>query len=193
MREHISGALSNRFRDAYATWLGWVVEPETPLLFVLGDEPLERVLDESLLVGLERFAGWLRGGMDAWTAAGMPVEHAALVDVARAKNVLSDGAASLDVREPDEFMAGHIEGAMPIPLGSLAGRIDEVPRDRPVVVYCAHGDGRIDEVPRDRPVVVYCAHGERAASAVSLLERAGFASLLSIDGGFDAWREASAR
>ena len=140
---------------------------------MLGDEPLERVLDESLLVGFERFAGWLRGGMDAWTAAGLPVEHAAFVDGERAKKVLSDGAASLDVREPDEFVAGHIEGAIPIPLGSLAGRIDEV--------------------PRDRPVVVYCGHGERAASAVSLLERAGFEQLLNIDGGFDAWRETSAR
>jgi glyoxylase-like metal-dependent hydrolase (beta-lactamase superfamily II) len=172
MREHIPGALSNTFRDAYATWLGWLVELETPLLFVLGDEPLERVLDESMLVGFERFAGWLRGGMDAWTAASMPVAHAAFVDVARAKKVLSDGAASLDVREPDEFAAGHIEGAIPIPLGSLAGRIDEV--------------------PRDRPIVVYCGHGERATSAVSQLERAGFASLLNIDGGFDAWREAFA-
>ena len=173
MREHITGALSNAFRDAYATWLGWLVELETELLFVLGDQPLERVLDESLLVGFERFAGWLRGGMDAWTGAGMPAAQAALVDVPRAKTVLSDGAASLDVREPDEFAAGHIEGTIHIPLGSLAGRLDEV--------------------PRDRPIVAYCGAGERAASAVSLLERAGFEQLFNVDGGFTAWRETSTR
>ena len=168
MAEHIPGALSNPFRDAYATWLGWLVELERPLLFVRGDEPLERVLEESMLVGFERFAGWLDGGMRAWTGAGMPTASAELVDGVRARQALGEGAAALDVREPDEFAAGHIEGAIHVPLGSVAAKLSEV--------------------PRDRPVVVYCGHGERAASAVSLLERAGFASLLNIDGGYDAWR-----
>ncbi len=168
MAEHIPGALSNPFRDAYATWLGWLVELERPLLFVRGDEPLERVLEESLLVGFERFAGWLDGGMRAWTRSGMPTASAELVDSARARQALGEGAVALDVRQPDEFAAGHIEGAIHVPLGSVATRLSEV--------------------PRDRPVVVYCGHGERASSAVSLLERAGFASLLNIDGGYDAWR-----
>jgi rhodanese-related sulfurtransferase len=77
------------------------------------------------------------------------------------------------VREPDEFAPGHVEGALHVPLGELAARIDEV--------------------PKDRPVVAYCAHGERAATAVSLLERAGVGPLLGLDGGVDAWREAGER
>ena len=168
MAEHIPGALSNRFRDAYATWLGWLVELERPLLFVRGDEPLERVLEKSMLVGFERLAGWLDEGMRAWTGAGMPTASAELVDGGRARRALGEGASALDVREPDEFAAGHIEGVIHVPLGSIATRLSEV--------------------PRDRSVVVYCGHGERAASAVSLLEGAGFASLLNIDGGYDAWR-----
>jgi rhodanese-related sulfurtransferase len=170
MREHIPGALSNPFRDDYATWLGWLVELETELLFVRGDEPLERVLDESLLVGFERFGGWLDGGMARWAAEGLPVATAGQIDAATAERHMIDGAAVIDVREPDEFAMGHVEGAANVPLGSLAERVDEV--------------------PDDRPVVVYCAHGMRGASGVSLLERAGRGPLYNLDGGVEAWRKA---
>lgn len=167
-REHIHGALSNPFRSAYAIWLGWLVASETKLLFVLGDTPLQRVVDESLLVGHERLVGWLEGGMDAWRESGRPLARSGLIDAPHARRALSDGAVALDVREPDEFAAGHIEGALHLPLGSLTRRLDEA--------------------PRYRPLVVYCGHGERAASAVSLLEARGFESLLNLDGGFAAWR-----
>ena len=167
---HIPGSLSNAFRDAYATWLGWLVAPEAALLFVTNGLPLDRVVEESLLVGYERFAGWLEGGMEAWTAAGKAVERSALVDAQEARKAVLDGAAVLDVREPGEFASGHIEGAVHAPLGTL--------------------EARLDKLPKDRPIVAYCGHGERAASAISMLERAGFQELLNLNGGFGAWKEA---
>jgi rhodanese-related sulfurtransferase len=167
---HIPGSLSNAFRDSYATWLGWLAPPETSLLFVTDGLPLERVVEESLLVGYERFAGWLEGGMEAWTAAGKAVDRSALVDAQEARKALLDGAAVIDVREPDEFASGHIEGALHAPLGTL--------------------EASLDKMPNDRPIVAYCGQSERAASAISILERAGFKPLLNLNGGFDAWREA---
>jgi rhodanese-related sulfurtransferase len=167
---HLPGSLSNQFRDAYATWLGWLVPPDVPLLFVTGDVPLERVVEGSLLVGYERFAGWLDGGLEAWAAAGRPVQQSALVDAQQARKTLLEGAASLDVREPDEFASGHVEGAIHAPLGGLAEDLDKI--------------------PKDRPIVAYCVHGERAATAVSILERAGFRPLLNLSGGFGAWEAA---
>ncbi len=150
----------------------WLATLETPLLFVLGDAPLEEVLDESLLVGFESFAGTLEGGMEAWRAAELPLANAELISADRAMDTLADGAALLDVREPNEFAAGHVQGAVHVPLGSLAAGLDALPRDRPIVTYCAHGD--------------------RAASAVSILERAGFSPLLSVDGGYDALQPVAA-
>ena len=167
---HIPGSLSNAFRDSYATWLGWLAPPESSLLFVTDGLPLERVVEDSLLVGYERFAGWLEGGMEAWTAAGKAVGRSALVDAQEARKALLDGAAAIDVREPDEFASGHIEGAVHAPLGTL--------------------EAGLDKLPKDRPIVAYCGHGERAASAISILERAGFEPLLNLNGGFDVWREA---
>ncbi len=170
MREHIPGALSVPFRDEFATWIGWLVELETRLLFVRGEEPLDRVLDESLLVGFERFAGWLDGGMTRWAAEGLPVASANLLDPPEAEQRIGGGAAAIDVREPYEFATGHVESAVNVPLGSL--------------------EERIDEIPDDRPLVVYCAAGVRAAGGVSVLERAGRERLHSIHGGMDAWRAA---
>jgi glyoxylase-like metal-dependent hydrolase (beta-lactamase superfamily II) len=167
---HLPGSLSNPIRDDYAVWLGWLVPEDANLLFVTGEASIERVVDQSLLVGYERFAGWLQAGVHAWQTAGRELRRIDLVDAAKAKSLLLDGAVSLDVREPEEYAAGHIEGAIHVPLGTLAANADRI--------------------PRDRPVVVYCGHGERASTGASLLEAAGFRDLVNLDGGIGAWEHA---
>lgn len=57
----------------------------------------------------------------------------------RARALVAEGATLLDVRTPGEYASGHADGALNIPIGELAGRLQEVPADRPVVVYCASG------------------------------------------------------
>ena len=170
---HVPGSLSNPLRDAYATWLGWLVAPETPLLFVHDGVAVDRVIDESLLVGFERFAGFLDGGMQAWVSASKPVERVRLVDARGAMDVLDDGAVALDVREPDEYARSHVDGAVHVPLGEL--------------------EGRLGELPRGGALLVYCGHGERASTGASILERAGFEPVLNLRGGFGAWRKAGLR
>ncbi len=169
MAGHIPGSVGNTLRDGFATWLGWLIPADARLLFVAGDEPIERVLEECLLVGYERFAGVLRGGMAAWVAACLPVTSWELAGLARASRLIADGFIALDVREPDEFAAGHLPGATHIPLGQL--------------------QARFAELSRDRPILTYCGHGERAATALSLLERAGFSPLANLDGGFESWSD----
>ena len=167
---HVPGSLSNTFRDAYATFLGWVVPDNMPLLFVAGDVTLARLIDESLLVGYERFAGWLDGGMEAWAAGDRPVGRFELVDASQAHNAVLEGVAILDVREQSEFESGHIQGAINISVGAL--------------------QAQLAQVPKDRPVLAYCGHGERSSTALSLLESAGIGPLLNLDGGLGAWKEA---
>jgi sulfur dioxygenase len=76
----------------------------------------------------------------------------------------------LDVREPDEFAGplGHIAGAILIPLGSLAGRVAEL--------------------DRERPVVAVCRAGSRSAQAVAILTQAGFSAAANLAGGMLRWR-----
>ena len=73
----------------------------------------------------------------------------------------------LDVREPHEFEICRIEGARLIPLGELADRLEEM--------------------PRDEEIIVHCHSGMRSARAVQLLQEAGFAKSFNLAGGIDAW------
>ena len=76
----------------------------------------------------------------------------------------------VDVREPNEWAAGHAAGAVHIPLGRLASRAGELPDDRPIYVICAHGN--------------------RSKVGVQLLHRAGFARAVNVRGGTAAWMRA---
>jgi rhodanese-related sulfurtransferase len=74
----------------------------------------------------------------------------------------------IDVREPNEWAAGVIPGAHPVPRGVLEGTVD----------------GRI---PLDATVVLYCAVGGRSALAARSLEQMGFSKVENLEGGFQAW------
>lgn len=83
-----------------------------------------------------------------------------------------DGSVLLDVREQDEFIQGSIPGARWIPRGFLEIRIE-------------------DAVPgRDQPVVLYCAGGTRSALAARSLIELGYTNVVSMAGGFGAWKRA---
>jgi rhodanese-related sulfurtransferase len=77
-----------------------------------------------------------------------------------------DAAFILDVREGMEYLQGHVPGAVLIPMSQLAGRVAEVPRDRPVHVICRSGN--------------------RSGSMTAFLERAGV-DAWNVAGGTDAW------
>jgi glyoxylase-like metal-dependent hydrolase (beta-lactamase superfamily II)/rhodanese-related sulfurtransferase len=167
---HIPSSLSIPFRPVYPVWLGWVVPAGTPLALVSEEASLERVIEESMLVGFEDFAGWLAGGMESWAEAQLPVSTAQVVDVAQASKAIGEGAVAVDVREPSEFAAGHLPDALHVPLGEV--------------------NGRAGDLPRGVPLLLYCGRGERAISAASLLEKLGFGQLLVLPGGAAGWKEA---
>jgi hydroxyacylglutathione hydrolase len=147
-RGHIPGALSIALRDAFASWLGWLVDPARPLVFVLDDDQdRAELVRQCLKIGYENLAGELASGMTAWRESGRPETRTALVS-----DPATIEAPLLDVRQTSEYVAGHIPGANLVELGSLAAQVENV---------------------GSQPVTVMCGHGERAATGASLLERAG--------------------
>ena len=76
----------------------------------------------------------------------------------------------LDVREPAEYVAGHLPGACLIPQSDLALRLGEL--------------------PKERPILVVCASGVRSLRAAGFLHGAGLKSAVSLDGGTLGWRDA---
>lgn len=86
---------------------------------------------------------------------------------ADAHALVAAGARLVDVRSAAEFAAGHLPGAINLPVDELGARLDEVG-------------------PRDKPVVVYCAVGGRAARAARLLGDAGFRAVHNL-GAMSNW------
>jgi rhodanese-related sulfurtransferase len=75
----------------------------------------------------------------------------------------------LDVRTPQEFAGGHLEGAANIAVETL--------------------QANLDAIPRDQPIVLYCRSGNRSAQAASILDAAGFTNIYDL-GGIVAWQQA---
>ncbi len=80
---------------------------------------------------------------------------------------LPDQVQRLDVREPWEYQLARLPGALLIPLGELADRVEEL--------------------DRTRPVAAYCHHGVRSLHALRLLQAAGFPDLAHLSGGIEAY------
>ncbi len=96
---------------------------------------------------------------------------ASAVDVTEAQRRLASREAVLiDVREPDEWAAGHVAGATHIPLGDLAARLAEVPRDRPVLLFCRSGN--------------------RSGKTTAFLRQQGYGQATNVEGGIVAWQGA---
>ncbi len=94
------------------------------------------------------------------------------VDAAEAASLVASGAVLLDVREPDETILGTVAGSVLIPRGMLELQIESQLPDP------------------GRKIVVVCAGGTRSALAAQRMQQMGYTSVVSLAGGFDAWKEA---
>ena len=167
---HVPGALHVGLSGQFASWAG-IVLPAGRLV-VLVAEDAERVAEARTRlarVGIESVAGFLDGGIVAWDAAGLPLAKTEQVSVDELAARIADRAEgqTVDVRRPGEWAAGHIAGAVHIPLAELGLRA-----------------GEIDS---SRPVHVICAGGFRSSIATSLLEQQGFTHIVNVVGGMTAW------
>lgn len=145
---HIPGAVSIPLRGQYATWLGWLVPPEVPLVIVRNpDQEPDEILWPALAIGYRDIDGELAGGVAAWSAHSGELATTRLVHPDQV-----DTPVIVDVRQHSEHATGHLPRAELVELGDLPGRTGDLPSG---------------------PATVMCGHGERAATAASLLERAG--------------------
>jgi glyoxylase-like metal-dependent hydrolase (beta-lactamase superfamily II)/rhodanese-related sulfurtransferase len=165
---HIPGSVAIPLRAQYATWLGWLIDPDVPIVIVRNpDQDPADILWLALAVGYSNIAGELAGGIGPWIRNG---GHLAITPVVGPSKV--DTPVVLDIRQAGEYAAGHLPGANLVELGDLS-------RD---AAYIPHG-----------PVTVMCGHGERAATGASLLERAGHHGAAILVGGPDEWTQATGR
>ena len=177
---HVPGSIHIELADNLATWAGWVMPYDRPIVLVLDkpqDETAQRqeVVTQLIRIGLDDVQGALAGGIDAWETAGLPLAHLGTVSApdlaARLQTPSAAPPAVLDVRTDGEWQRGHIEGAIHVHLGQLLEHLDQI--------------------PAEREIAVVCGSGYRASIGASLLKRAGYESVTNVLGGMTAWQRAN--
>ena len=155
---HMPGSLSIELRPVFASWLGWLVEPDRQLVFVLADDQdRAELVRQCLTVGYEQLAGEIDGGIDAWRTAGCPVSDR------RPRRSRRRSPAQFSTSANDnEYETGHLPGAVHVELGTLRRRVDVMPKGRSTVM---------------------CGHGERAMTGASILEQRGAHAVAVLAGG----------
>jgi hydroxyacylglutathione hydrolase len=170
---HIPEALNVGIGASFATWAGTVLPPDKPIILVLEHSAdLSEVCRQLLRIGYDIPEGWLAGGMFAWRTAAKPLETLAQIDVwqLRRKMEKGDGTIVIDVRQPKEWSAGHIRGA--------------------VHITGAEFPERIGEIPQDRSVAMICGSGYRSSVTASSLQSTGRTQIFNVLGGMTAWKKA---
>jgi glyoxylase-like metal-dependent hydrolase (beta-lactamase superfamily II)/rhodanese-related sulfurtransferase len=170
---HVPGSIQIGLAGQFASWAGTLLDPGRAIVVVADDADgvREAVLRLSR-VGLETVAGYLDGGIAAWDRDRLPLGTLPQITVGELKERIAEapGLVVLDVRRPAEYQAGHVPGAVPVPLD----RLEQEWR-------------RLDP---GRATAVVCAGGYRSSAATSLLKRRGFRDLANVVGGTAAWMAA---
>jgi len=169
---HLAGSINIGLIGQYATWAGTVLDRKNPIV-IIADPGHE---NESAIrlgrIGFDHVAGYLQGGLQSLESRPELIAFTERLSAPFAAELLSSAQPPLaiDVRAPRERDQKHIAGSLSIPLNHLAENFEKL--------------------PKDRPLLVYCAGGYRSSIAASLLQRGGFDSVGEIAGGIAGWEAA---
>lgn len=152
----IPGALSIP-RDMIPSFAGWFLDYDRDIGLICADPAdVETSVRHLVRLGFDRVTGYLDEGLHAWEVTGRDYHSVPALHAAALKRRLEGNApfTLLDVRARDEVAQGRLRDAVPIYLGELPDRFDEL--------------------PRERPITTFCGSGQRAIIAASLLKQAGY-------------------
>jgi hydroxyacylglutathione hydrolase len=171
-RAHLEGSVNIGLGGAYATWAGTILDKDRPIAVIAEPGRQEEAALRLGRIGFDTVVGYLEEGITALesrpelltgTERVTPAEAAAAIESEEPPLVL-------DVRNPKEWQQARIEGSLNVPLNRLSDRLDEL--------------------PRNRPILVHCAGGYRSSIAAGLLQRGGITELTELLGGVSAWERA---
>jgi rhodanese-related sulfurtransferase len=168
---HLAGSINIGLGGQYATWAGTVLDREHPIV-IIADPGRENEAAVRLgRIGFDHVVGYLQDGLRRLEARpDLVATTDRLSPAVAAERLETGGPLAVDVRAPGERAQKYVEGSLPVPLSQLLARLDEI--------------------PRDRPLFVYCAAGYRSSIAASLLQKNGFRNVSEIAGGIGAWETA---
>lgn len=166
---HLAGAINIGLGGQYASWAGTLLDRARPIVLICEPDAEVEAATRMGRVGIENIAGYLAGGMASVRERPDLLRSFRRYAPRTLRERLQDADDPylLDVRREGETRLGRIAGSANVPLGQL--------------------EQRIEEVPRDREVTIYCAGGYRSAIAAGILQAHGFTQLSDLAGGYNAW------
>jgi glyoxylase-like metal-dependent hydrolase (beta-lactamase superfamily II)/rhodanese-related sulfurtransferase len=167
---HVPGAYGLSLKGNFATFSGWVLPPDQPLLLVLeSPNDMPAVLRALYNVGLDNVAGYLEGGMGAYAASGLETARIESISVFEARERFEKGEIYLvDTRLKSEWDSGHIQCTVHIPAPDVRKKYKDLVGNRPVAFICNSGN--------------------RSLLASSLmLNFSGVKNVINVIGGTTAW------
>ena len=169
---YVPGTINIPLNASFTTWAGWMMSYSKDFYLIVDEAAIDTVVRDLAMIGLDRVVGYFDAGViDAWAAGERPLGTVPQVTVNDLQESLSHNAVTLiDVRNQSEWDGGRIAGAIHVHLGTLAERLADI--------------------PRDKPIIVQCAAGARSAIGASVLKAHGVEHVINLVGGIGAWRQA---
>ncbi|MEL7671233.1 rhodanese-like domain-containing protein [Methanobacterium sp.] len=168
---HIPGTL-NIWKYGLTYFAGWMLNYEDPITIIdENNEYIDQIMRYLIRLGYDNVFGYLAGGFTSWYTEGEKIKTVDIWSVHELKERQNDDSIFiLDVREFGEWEEGYIEGAYHIYVGDLQ-------------YY-------LNEIPKDKYIVVYCDTGNRASIAASILKNNGYKKVANVLGSIRAWKAA---
>lgn len=151
----------------FAQWVGEMIPDVKQEILLITDEGREEeVITRLSRVGYDHSIGYLKGGFASWKAAGKEVETVNRLTPADfiAAYAENEDDMIIDIRKKSEFDSEHLVGAINVPLNEI--------------------NQHLDQFPKDKNFVIYCAGGYRSMIASSILKQRGWDNFSDVIGGF---------
>jgi len=168
---HLSGSLNIGLDGQYATWAGTMLSRDHPIAIIADPGRESEAALRLGRIGFDHVVGYLNDGLRSLESRpDLTATSERLAASLGAERLATGAPLAVDVRTPREHDEHRIAGSVFIPLNHLAERIGEL--------------------PKDRPLLIYCAGGYRSSIAASLLQQHGFDQISELAGGITAWEAA---
>lgn len=171
VKAHVPRSIFIGLNGDFAPWVGALVaDTLQPLLLVTPEGMEEETITRLSRVGFDGTVGYLKGGIDAWLAAGKETDSIASVPATTVKERLeTDKIPVFDVRKEGEYLSEHLKDANHTPLSNL--------------------NAHLSEFPKEGSFFLHCAGGYRSVIAASILKSRGIHNLIDVSGGFGALKK----
>ncbi|MEW5677140.1 MBL fold metallo-hydrolase [Flavobacterium enshiense] len=172
VKEHVPGSIFIGLDGNFAPWVGaLIMDVKQPILLITAEGREEETITRLARVGFDNCIGYLKGGIEAWKAAGFEVDS--IVSISPEQFASEKDQTKLkvvDSRKPGEYSAEHVENAINIPLDFV--------------------NSQLSEVPKNEDFYLHCAGGYRSVIMASILKARGYHNMINVEKGIAGIRNA---